>query len=95
MLLLCLHIHFCRSAQLKGGASIADLPLTALQPRGGISPSAATLLQFKVNDDDYDSNYESEEESPAVCGDGDGNKSIWRIFKAALPFQVCRHSKCS
>lgn len=72
-----------------GGATVADLPLTSLQPRNGICPASATLLQFKVNDDDYDSNYESEDDSPTICSDSEGNKSIWRIFKAALPFQVC------
>ncbi|XP_022671006.1 uncharacterized protein LOC111254430 isoform X2 [Varroa destructor] len=79
------------STQMKdsmGGATVADLPLTSLQPRNGICPASATLLQFKVNDDDYDSNYESEDDSPTICSDSEGNKSIWRIFKAALPFQV-------
>ncbi|OQR77479.1 hypothetical protein BIW11_02900 [Tropilaelaps mercedesae] len=51
-----------------------------------ICPRSSTLLS--LNDDDYDSNYESEEESPTTCSGGDGKKSIWRIFKAALPFQV-------
>lgn len=78
-----------RSSQLKSGldpASVADLPLSSRT--NAICSDTDALLKFKLHhEDEYDSNYESEEELlPATCDDG--NKSIWRIFKAAIPFQV-------
>lgn len=87
--------HICSSTKLKdglGSASVADLPFTSISSRSKVSgiiyPDTETLLHLKVNDEDYDSNYESGEELPATCSDSDGKKSIWRIFKAAIPFQV-------